>query len=469
MQIRRNTKTFKTILEIVTVCQTRPDRQSLVRLYITKAGRSIKDRISVEGSQGEAEFFYNLNFQAVLNNLQSSTHQLHQSDEVPGIYYFHSFSKEWDETPFEFDHVIKKEFSSLPELPVTRDKGAKQEFSIPVETRPTETGKLKKEKSKETVVVPKPTMFVSKGPAQPDYKLKRDIHFTDLDRVAFRQAKLNKRDVLDHYNRIADYLLPYLKDRPHLVRLQSDGGPNTAYANLETLPKKVVHEIQDWVEPGPDFGNHVSMFLCNDREHLLLYVELGCVEFDPCNSKVKSLTTPDYVVIAIESGSDFSKAVDVALTTKEVLDGLKLPSFLKTDGASGLHVYIPLDSKSKYPSSLGVAEYLCKLVRLKIPALVSLAGSDDNSYGKVVLDHLLNQEGAGIIAPYSFVAGGSGIIATPISWDEVNDELKPDEFNHNTIFDRIKKMGDPFEDLFSRKVNADALLDKLKEHYSFLV
>ena len=467
MLIRRNTKAFKTILEIVTSCQARPDRQNLIRLYITKAGRSIQDRISVEGSQGQAEFFYNLNYQAVLNNLQSSTHQLYQSDDIPGIFFFHSHSKEWDETPFEFDKDIKKDFGSLPELPVTREKGAKQEFTIPTETSKTETGKAKKQK--ENVVVPKPTMFVSKGPAQPDYKLKRDIHFTDLERVTFRPAKLNKRDLLDHYNRIADYILPYLKDRPHLVRLQSDGGPHTAYANMQALPKKVVHEIPEWIHTGPGFGDHESTFLCNDKEHLLLYVELGCVEFDPCHSKVKSLLTPDYIVIGIESDSDFSKAIDVALTAREIFEGLHLPSHVKTDGVSGLHLYIPLDTKSKFQTTLSTAEYLCKLVRLKIPDMVSLAGSEDNSYGKVALDHLLNQEGRGVIAPYSFVAGGSGTIATPISWDEVNEDLKLDDFNHSTIFERLKKNGDPFEKLFAKKVNADALLEKLEDNYSFLV
>jgi len=107
MQIRRNTKSFKTILEIVTTCHTRADRRELVRLYITKAGNSIKDRIQVEAIQGDTEFFYDLNYQSVLNNLNASTHQLHQSDDVPGIYFFHSLNKEWDETPFEFDAKVK--------------------------------------------------------------------------------------------------------------------------------------------------------------------------------------------------------------------------------------------------------------------------------------------------------------------------------------------------------------------------
>src|SRR5687768_7756501 len=123
MLIRKNTKAFKTILEIVSVCQSRVDREKLIRLYITKAGHSVNERINVEAIQGDAALFYEMNYQSVLNNLQSPNHQLHVSDETPGIYFFHSTSnKVWDETPFEFDEEIKKEFSSLPELPVLRKK-----------------------------------------------------------------------------------------------------------------------------------------------------------------------------------------------------------------------------------------------------------------------------------------------------------------------------------------------------------
>src|SRR5687768_4863529 len=123
MLIRKNTKAFKTIIAIITACHDRPDREKLIRLYITKAGHSIKDRISVEGIEKEAGPFYEMNYQTVLNSLKSTNHQLYQSDDVPGIYFFHTTSnKAWDETPFELDEAIKKEFAALPELPIARKK-----------------------------------------------------------------------------------------------------------------------------------------------------------------------------------------------------------------------------------------------------------------------------------------------------------------------------------------------------------
>ncbi len=139
MLIRKNTKAFKTILEIVTACQSRSDREKLIRLYITRAGHTIADRISIEGIQGDAQVFYEMSYQTVLTYLNSSNHQVHHSDDIPGIYFFRSTSnKVWDEAPFEFDEAVKKEFASLPELPVLRKKGKAEKFVFPVSKAKTE-------------------------------------------------------------------------------------------------------------------------------------------------------------------------------------------------------------------------------------------------------------------------------------------------------------------------------------------
>jgi bifunctional non-homologous end joining protein LigD len=443
MQIRRNTKAFKTILEIVTSCRDRADRQDLIRLYITRAGQQIADRIAIEGNKSEAAFFYDLGYQAILNNLGSSNHQLYQSDEVPGIYYFHStISKDWDEAPFEFDTKIKEEYSSLPELPTTREKGKEKEFVLPTQTSKTEIGKAKpskKEKAseKESPAPGKATMFINRGPKQPDYKLKHEIEFSDLDRLAFRNPQVTKKDVLDYYEKMSEYILPYLKDREHDVR-----------------PKKEIRESPSWIKSS-----------INDKENLLFYVEHGAVEFDVSPSKKDN---PDFTIVVIDSGSEFVKAIDVANHAKMIFDGLKIPSFIKTDGVSGLHVHIPLDGESDFEASKNFAEYLCKLMKLKIPDLVTLNGAEDYSYGKVTLDYSLNEEGRTVVAPYSIVANTAALVATPLSWDEISEGLKPEDFNYETVVARLKKEGDVMEGFMKKKVNAGEMVERMEESYGFL-
>ncbi len=466
MLIRKNTKAFKTILEIITACKDKPDREKLIRLYITKAGHSIKDRISVAGIEGDAALFYELNYHAVLSNLESPDRQLHQSDDMPGIYFFHSPSnKAWDETPFEFDEAIKKEFTDLPDLPVFRKKEKVEKFVFPVPKRKTESKPAKKEK----VASKKVTKVIDKGPRQPDYKLKHKIQFTDLEKIIFRKPQVNKKDVLDYYNKIAEYILPYLKDRPQSIRLLSTGGRNTQYVTLDELAEDM--EVPDWIQTATSSKNKEKerLPLCNDKTHLLFYAEIGCVEFNCNHSRAKSLDLPDYIVIKIESPEEgLGKAIDVALTAKEILSGLQLPSFVKSYGHSGLHIYIPLDSKSEFETSKAVAEYICKLIHLKIPDLVTLEGFDDHSYGKVALDYLVNEQAKSVVAPYSFLGGESPTVATPLLWEEVKKGLRLEDLNHETIFKRLKQIGDPFEVLFKKKVNAEAVLERMKGNYSFL-
>lgn len=478
MLIRKNTKAFKTILEIITACRDRPDRDAMIRLYITKAGDTIKERISVEGIQGGAGLFYEMGYQAVLGNLQSSNHQLHQSDEIPGIYFFHSSSnKVWDETPFEFDEAIKKEFGSLPDLPVVRKKEKAEKFVFPAPKTKVESTKEKARTRKETLThkeksePKKSAKVVALWPKQPDYKLNQDIHFSGLERIVIRQAEMTKKNVLDYYDKISEYLLPYLKDRPQVIRLHRDGQQGKAIMTLESLQQTSAEEIPDWIETTPVGKGKLpeQMLLCNDREHLLFYVQIGCLEFHPCHSRIKSYDSPDYLILVIESPDyELKKAVDVALAAKEILTGLQLPSLVKTDGTSGLHVYIPLDAKSDFDVSRNVAEYLCKLVRLKVPDLVALKGPGGHGYGKVSLDCSINEQNKGVIAPYSLI-GQSGNVASPLLWEEVTEGLKAEAFNHETIFKRLKEVGDPFEGLYKKKVNADALLERLERGYGFLL
>ncbi len=467
MLIRKNTKAFKTILEIFRACQDRPDRDQLIRLYITRAGHSVNDRISVEGIQGESALFYEMNYHSILNNLQSSNHQLNVSDEIPGLYFFHSTSnKVWDETPFEFDEAIKKEFDSLPDLPAVRKKEKPQKFVFP-------TGKseLKPATKKDKVKAPKgaPTKAIEAGTKQPDYKLKHKVYFTGLEKIIFRQPKVEKKGVLDYYNTIAEYILPYLKDREQNTRRYSGGSQAPIAITVKNLFGEDEGQLPDWIKPKRTQSNE-QVLLCNDRDHLMLYVEAGCLEFGPWHSRTKAPDAPDYLVIAIDSPDyEPTKAIEVASGTKQILDGLQLPSFIKTDGKSGLHVYVPLDSKSEFLSAKEAAAFLCKLVRIKMPDMVALKGSEESGYGKVSLDYSLNEKGESVVAPYSLVAGESPLVATPLLWEEVNEDLHPEKFDFETIFKRLKKIGDPFESFYKKKVNADELIDRLSENYGFLL
>jgi bifunctional non-homologous end joining protein LigD len=274
--------------------------------------------------------------------------------------------------------------------------------------------------------------------------------------------------MLDYYNRVAAYLLPYLKDRPLWTRRDADTLKAAEEVSVSTLFSNL--DVPSWTKREAfNEDQQKDRFLCNDKDHLLLLVEAGCLEFDHGLSRTKHATSPDYVIIIIDSpDSDITKAIDVAAAAKEVLDGLQLPSFIMTDGISGFQIYIPLEPKSDFETGKSISEYICKLIRIKIPDLVSLKESDKHFSGKVALDYSRNQPGKGVVAPYSLVPGQLAVVATPLEWDELEESLRLEDFTHETIFTRLKQKGDPFSSLSKKKVNADTLLEKLENNYAFL-
>jgi DNA ligase D-like protein (predicted polymerase) len=464
MLIRRNTKAFKTIEQIISACKDRADREKLVRLYITKAGHSIAERIPIEGIEGGAGLFYEMTYQAVLNNLKSGGHQLQQSDDVDGIYYFHSSSnKVWDETPFEFDEAVRKEFHTLPELPLFRKKEKVQKFAFP---KPKESPGTKPDRPKtrpERGVQPKPSQK-EMGPRQPGFKLKHPIHFTDLEKIVFRQPPLTRRDILTYYHDVAAYILPWLKDRPLTLRFRRPDGRKIECSNTDEMLKKNI-ELPEWLETGKK-GEYL---LCNDLEHLLFWVEQGCTQFEIGPFRTKTVRSPDYLVIGIESpDADAAKAIEVADVATTILQALKLRGFAKTNGVSGLHMLVPLDGKDDIESAVQVAEYLCRLIRLKVRDKVALEGSGDHEYGKVKLEFSLNQAGNRIVAPYSLFEGESAQVAMPVSRDELTSDLQFENFNPERVRKRLKHSADAWAGFHRKKVGAAAVCKQLEAHYAFL-
>jgi DNA ligase D-like protein (predicted polymerase) len=467
MLVRKNTKAFKTILQIVSDCQSRPDREQLIRLFITRAGNTVKDRISVDSIQGDSALFYEMNYQTVLNSLRSSNHQLNESDEIPGLFFFHSSSnKSWDETPFEFDEAVAKEFGTLPDLPTLRKKEKYEKFVLPTAS-PAPKGQAK---TAPKVSKAKAKKVAAQGPKQPDFELKHHIDFTNLERIIFRQPVLNKEQILNYYNSVSKYLLPYLKDRHCWVRVSPDVSRPMQELTVQSLFSDELDIVPNWLSKRSGKKNSPpDALIAHDKEHLLLFVERGAIEFHPQHCRERQHEHPDYILITIDSPeSNIEKAVEVAQQMKTVFDALKLPLFVKTNSTSRLDVYVPLDAKGPADQSKACASHLCKLVRLKIPNLVAVATSDESDYGKVSLDYTLNENGQTAVAPYSLVAGETVTVATPLEWDEVNEELDPASFNPNTIFQRLKKVGDPFENFYKKRINATDLLKRLEENYAFL-
>jgi bifunctional non-homologous end joining protein LigD len=291
---------------------------------------------------------------------------------------------------------------------------------------------------------------------------KKKISFSNTDKIYFPDEGYTKGDIIEYYNNISKYMLPYIKDRPQSLNRHPNGinGKNFFQKDMrDTAP--------DWAETEKVYSESnnkdINYFVCSDKASLLYMVNLGCIEINPWFSRVNSVDYPDYTVIDLDPEEiGFEKVIETALAVKETLDEAKAKSYCKTSGATGLHIYVPLKAKYNYEISKEFAHVIAKIVNNKLPDITSLERSPSKRKKKVYLDYLQNRPGQTLAAPYSIRPRAGATVATPLEWSEVKQGLHPGHFNIKTIFDRIEEKGDIFKPVLGKGISIEKCMKELE-------
>lgn len=288
------------------------------------------------------------------------------------------------------------------------------------------------------------------------------VHFTHSDKLYWTKEKITKGDVLAYYRRVAKYLLPHIQGRPESLHRFPSG------IEQEGFYQKDLEHAPAWTKTvkirAESVGRSIHYLLCDDVETLSYMVQLGCVEIDPWNSRVKSIDRPEYLIMDLDpEGVPFSAVVKTARAVKEVFDSLKVKSYCKTSGATGLHVYVPLAGKYSYEQTRLFAELIAQHVHAKLPTLTSLERSPAKRQHRVYLDYLQNRKGATTVAPYSLRPRPGAPVSTPLHWDEVVEGLDPLDHTLRNIDARLKKVGDLWKPILGRGIDMEACLRRLQK------
>lgn len=265
---------------------------------------------------------------------------------------------------------------------------------------------------------------------------------------------------------IAPYILPHLRDRPLSLYLKLKG----AYAPGVYIKDMEGHEPQ-CAEVFPVERKHkkegkrdtIDYLVCNNIATLLYIVNLGAIDINPWSSRMQKFERPDYIIIDLDpSDKDFSKAIDAALATKEMFDKLKIKSFVKTSGKTGLHIYVPC-SIFNFSQARILAEYFCGNIQSTLPTITTTAVSINERGDKLFLDPSQNDFSDTVAAPYSVRPNDHPTVSTPLVWSEVNEKLNPKEFTMESITERLKSKGDIFKPVIDEKVarHNDKVLNKI--------
>ncbi len=288
------------------------------------------------------------------------------------------------------------------------------------------------------------------------------VPMTNRDKIYFPKDGITKGMVIDYYQAMADYILPYLKDRPQSLKRNVNGIEGKAF-----YQKDAADDTPSWVKTFAIYAESVNKdidyIICNDKATLAYLNNLGCIEINPWNSTIKSLDKPDYLIIDLDPSAKntFEHVIEAALAVKEVLDKAGAVSFCKTSGATGMHIYVPLGKKYLYEEARDFAEIVCTIAKDQL-SFASMERNLKARGNKLYLDYLQNSRGQTLASAYSLRPHPGATVSTPLDWKEVKPGLHPSAFNINTVPQRLKKTKDLFSGVFGKGIN----LKKCVEHLS---
>ena len=288
-----------------------------------------------------------------------------------------------------------------------------------------------------------------------------ELKFTNLNKVYWPDDQVTKRDMFNYYYQIADYILPYLKDRPQSLN-RFPGGIN----GKSFYQKDVKGKAPDWAKTFPyenGEGEKKEYLVGTDEATLLWMASLGCIEMNPWFSRIESPDHPDYCVIDLDPDKQtFDQVVETALVTKKILDAIDVPSYCKTSGSTGIHIYVPLNAKYSYDQSQMFAKLIVNLVQSELSDYTTLERTVSARKGKMYLDFLQNRPGATIAGPYSLRPKPGATVSMPLHWDEVKPGLKMKDFNIFNALDRVKAEGDLFKGVLGKGIDLKKAVNKAK-------
>jgi bifunctional non-homologous end joining protein LigD len=290
----------------------------------------------------------------------------------------------------------------------------------------------------------------------------KKISLTHLNKIYFPKPSLRKRDILLYYLRVAPYILPFLKDRPMVLKRYPNGIDGEFFFQKEAPSSR-----PDWVKTVDIFtkerGRDVPYILANDRVTLLYLVNLGCIDHNPWSSRFDDETHPDYLFFDLDptDGTSFDVVLKVARAVYKHLEALKVRSFLKTSGASGFHIYVPLERKYTYDEARLFAGAIGQRVRDELPEAVTFERTvSKRRKGTVLIDSVQNARGKPLAAAYSLRPFPGAPVSTPVAAAEIGKKIQPTDFNIATVVTRLKRAGDLWKTFWDSAQTLDEAVDK---------
>jgi bifunctional non-homologous end joining protein LigD len=277
----------------------------------------------------------------------------------------------------------------------------------------------------------------------------RVVRLSSADRELWPGEGIRKGDLWDYYRRVAPALVPHLRNRPFTMKRYREGVAKPFFFQKDApkgmpdwIPRRT---FRTWPRGGKGDSRLVDFPLVNDELALLWMVQMHCIDMNAWYSRIDKPERPDFVLFDLDPpDGGFADAIRVAHLIRELVEELDLESYVKTSGADGIHVVVPIARRSGYDDTYAFAEAASRLLESRHPGLVTTEWLIKKRKG-VLVDHRQNGHGKTIASAYSVRPKPGAPVSTPLGWDELTEDVRPRDFTMAVALERVERLGDLWE------------------------
>ncbi|WP_027417528.1 non-homologous end-joining DNA ligase [Aneurinibacillus terranovensis] len=282
----------------------------------------------------------------------------------------------------------------------------------------------------------------------------KNISVTNPDKILWPKTGTTKMEYLTYLFAMADYILPYTRERLLTVIRFPDGVEGKSF-----YQKNAPAYTPEWIKT---YSWHQNEYIvCNDKETLLWLGNQAALELHVAFNRVGAENMPTELVFDLDPSTEgFDHVREAALYVREALEKIGLISFVKTSGATGLQVYVPITFTYTYEQTRRVGKFIAEFLVETYPSLLTVERFKGKRGDKLYIDYVQHAPGKTLPPPYSVRARALPTVSAPVTWQEIEKGCRPEDFTIGTIPDRVKTYGDLFAPLTneSNRQPLDAIL-----------
>ena len=287
----------------------------------------------------------------------------------------------------------------------------------------------------------------------------RAVHLTNLRKPFWPELGITKGDLLQYYLDVSVALLPHLRDRAMVMKRYPNGAAGDFF-----FMKRAPSPRPDWIETCSiehESGTVIDFPIIQDLPALLWVVNLGCIDLNQWYARCDDPDRPDYLHFDLDpvKGATFAQVREAALILKETLDSLKMPSYPKTTGSRGIHVYVPIVRGPTQKDVWSIAKTIAVSLAGAHPRLLTAEYRvAKRPTERVLVDYNQNAWGRTLASVYSVRPHPAAAVSTPVEWSEIERGLAIEDFRIDNVPARVAELGDLYAPLLARhhRVRLDA-------------